>query len=231
MASAPVLQAVWISVTVAAASVLLTLGPGLYVGWLLARRPFPGRGLLHALVMLPLVLPPVVTGYLLLVVFSPRGWVGGFLEHTVGVRVAFGWAGAVVAAAVVGFPLLVQQVRGSIEAVDPRYERLSASLGHSGWASFWRVTFPLARPGVLAGVLLAFARSLGEFGATITLAGYVEGETNTIALSVFRALEAPGGGRTTFLLCMVSLAVAATALGGYEALNRRHHERIAWRER
>ncbi len=230
MEHAPVLQAVGLSVSVACASVLLTLPPGLYLGWLLARRSFRGRGLVQMLVMLPLVLPPVVTGYLLLVFFSPRGWLGAVLLDVFGLRVAFGWTGAVVAAGVVGFPLLVQQIRHSVEAVDPRYERLSLSLGRSGWAGFWRVTFPLARPGILAGVLLAFARSLGEFGATITLAGYVPGETNTIALTIFRALEAPGGERLAFLLSMIAVAVAAAVLGGYEALNRRHRTRIEWED-
>lgn len=223
-----VLQALWLSLTVAAASVALTLAPGLYVGWLLARRRFRGAAILHALVMLPLVLPPVVTGYVLLVLFSPRGLLGAFLTESLGIRIAFGWGGAVVAAAVVGFPLLVQHVRNSIDAVDPRYEVLSLSLGRSRWQSFWRVTFPLAWPGILAGVLLAFVRSLGEFGATITLAGYIEGETNTIALTIFRALESPGGQRAVLLLSMLSLAVAASALGAYEALNRRHHARMEW---
>lgn len=230
MNDAPVWQAVGISLSVAAVSAAVMLPPALYLGWLLARRAFPGRTALQILVLLPLVLPPVVTGYLLLLLFSPRGWLGSWLTHTLGVRVAFGWLGAVVAAAVVGFPLLVQQVRISIEAVDPRYERASLSLGRSPWAGFWRVTFPLARPGILAGLVLAFARGLGEFGATITLAGYVEGETNTIALTIFRAMEAPGGERTAFLLSMIAVAIAAAALGAYESLIRRHHARLEWKE-
>lgn len=231
MPAATLLDAIWLSVTVACASVAVTAPGGLYLGWLLARRRFPGRAVVQTLIMLPLVLPPVVTGYLLLVLFSPRGWIGSFLERVLGLRVAFGWTGAVVAAAVVGFPLLVQQVRNSIEAVDPRYETLSLSLGRSTWAGFWRITFPLARPGILAGLTLAFARSLGEFGATITLAGYVPGETSTIALTIFRALESPGGERTALLLAMFSVAVAAAALGAYEALTHRHQTRLEWHDR
>lgn len=231
MHSSLVWQAIGLSLSVATVSVAVAFAPGLLLAWLLARRPFRGRAAVNVLVMLPMVLPPVATGYVLLLLFSPRRALGAWLADALGVRVAFGWWGAVIAAGVVGFPLLVQSMRTSIEAVDPRYETMSRSLGRSTWASFWRITFPLARPGIFAGMVLAFARSLGEFGATITLAGYVEGETNTIALTIFRALEAPGTERTALTLALLSIAIAAAALGAYEALNRRHRTRIGWQER
>jgi molybdate transport system permease protein len=164
--------------------------------------------------MLPLVLPPVVTGYLLLKLFSPIGPLGQLLAR-LGAPVAFHWLGAVVAASVVGFPLLVMMIALALKAVDPRFERVSRSLGVSPWMTFWRVTLPLTWPGILAGVALAFARGLGEFGATIILAGRIPGETQTIPLEIYSELDSPGGERrivglvlTACAICLVCVAVS-----------------------
>jgi molybdate transport system permease protein len=195
------------------------------VAWILERTRWPGRGALHVLVMLPLVLPPVVTGYVLLKVFSPKGGLGAALDGW-GLPVAFHWLGAVVAAAVVGFPLLVLSVTLAMKAVDPRMEVVSRSLGRSSWSTFWRVTMPLAWPGVLAGSVLTFARGLGEFGATIILAGRIEGETETIPLAIYSAMEAPGGEDRIKILVVASLILCVAAVFGARALDAWHRRRL-----
>jgi molybdate transport system permease protein len=196
---------VWISLSVGLTATLVSLPFGIAASWILERTRLYGRGLLHTLILLPLVLPPVVVGYILLKVFSPLGPLG-FLP------VAFHWAGAVVAAAVVGFPLLVMYISLALKAVDPRLETMSRSLGRTPWQTFWRVTLPLSWPGILAGVLLSFARGLGEFGATIVLAGRIPGETETIPLAIYAALDVPGGERqalplviASFVLCLIGV--------------------------
>ncbi|MGM0576555.1 MAG: molybdate ABC transporter permease subunit [Myxococcota bacterium] len=205
---------VLLSLKVAAACVAIALPPGLAMGWLLARRRFPGRTVVDAVVHLPLVLPPVVTGYGLLLLFAPAGPLG-FLD------VAFSWEAAAVASAVVSFPLLVRAVRLGFEAVDPALEEAAMVLGASPVRAFLTITLPLAAPGVLAGAILAFGRSLGEFGATITFAGNVPGETTTLPLAVYTALQVPGGEALATRLALVSTALAfATMLAG-EALARR----------
>lgn len=193
-------SAVWISLSVGATATALSLPAAVAIAWVLERTRIPGRGVLHTLVLMPLVLPPVVTGFLLLKAFSPRGPLGAL-------PIAFHWGGAVVAAAVVGFPLLVMSVALALRAVDPRLETVSRSLGRSPWRTFWRVTIPLTWPGILAGALLSFARGLGEFGATIVLAGRVPGETETIPIAVYAAMEQPGGERTALGLVAVSIVL------------------------
>lgn len=214
-----------LSLLVALLATTLALPPALAVAWVLERTRLRGRGLLHVLVLLPLVLPPVVTGYLLLVVFSPRHALGRLLEEA-GVPVAFHLGGAVVAAAVVGFPLLVMLVARAYRGVDPRLERMSRSLGHGPWATYVRVTLPLAWPGVAAGALLAFARALGEFGATIVLAGHVSGETETIALAVNALLSVPGAEAEVARLCALSVALGVAAVCGHRVLEARHLRRL-----
>lgn len=217
--------AVRISVAVGLLTALLGLLPAVGVGWLLARRTFPGKTLVTTLVLAPLVLPPVVTGFLLLALLGREGPLAAPLA-ALGVSVPFTPAAPVLAALAVGFPLYVVAVRGAFEAVDPRYEEVSWTLGTPPFRTFLRVSMPLALPGVAAGAVLAFARALGEFGATIVLAGNVEGRTRTIALAVYTLLESPGSRGRMWGLVGASVAVSLAALAGYEALSRRQRRRL-----
>jgi molybdate transport system permease protein len=210
-----------LSLAVAAWATLVATPFAVAWGWLLARRTFPGKALLSTLVYAPLVLPPVITGFLLLRAFGRRGPLGAWLADQ-GIHLPFTFAGAVVASVVVGFPLYVAVVRSAFEAVDRRHDEIAATLGSSPWRVFRRVTLPLAMPGILAGAVLAFARGLGEFGATIVLAGNIEKETQTIPMAVYSALESPTGEATAWNLVFVSLALCLVAMLGYELLVRRH---------
>ena len=215
------LQILRLSVQVAALATLAGLGPAIAVAALLARRRFWGHALVNALVHLPLVLPPVVTGYLLLRLFGTRGPIGAWLADTLGIVLAFRWTGAVVAAAVMGFPLMVRAIRSSIESVDPRLEEAAATLGA---APAWRlvtITLPLAVPGILAGAILGFAKALGEFGATITFVSNIPGETQTLALAIYALTQTPGGEAGVWRLAALSVAVSLGALVAAEALARR----------
>lgn len=205
-------EIVVLTLKVGALSVAVSLIPGVLLGWLLARWRSPLRALVQGLVMLPLVLPPVVTGYLLLKVFGVRGPVGAAWESISGGRIAFTTAACVIAAAVVGFPLMVESIRLSILGVDRRLEQVSRTLGRGRWATFARITLPLALPGIVAGCVLSFARSLGEFGATIILAGDIEGETRTIPIGVYSLLNSVEGDEAATRLVMVSVALSLTAL-------------------
>lgn len=200
------MNSVEISLTVGIASTLLSLPPAVAMAFYLERTRSRARHAVQTLIMLPLVLPPVVTGYLLLRLFSPLGPLGRALSG-LGAPVAFHWLGAVVAAAVVGFPLFVVMIALALKAVDPRFERVSRSLGVSPWRTFWRVTLPLTWPGILAGAAVAFARGLGEFGATVILAGRIPGETDTIPLHIYAELEARGGERKIVGLVLTSCAI------------------------
>jgi molybdate transport system permease protein len=191
------------------------------VGWLLARRRFPGHSLLNAVVHLPLVLPPVVIGYLLLVLLGRNGPLGAALEDAVGVRLVFSTAGVVVACAVVGLPLFVRAVRQAAEASDPRLEQVARSLGRGELRVFATITLPLMAPGVLAGATLAFARAVGEFGATITFAANIPGVTQTLPLALYTVLQTPGGEAAARRLCVLSILLAGTALALSEWLARR----------
>ena len=213
-------QVIGLSLRVAFFCVLCSLPPGVFLGWLLARREFPGKILLDGLCHLPLVLPPVVTGYLLLVLCGRRGVFGGFLE-SIGLQLAFDWKGAVVASAVVGFPLMLRSVRLGIEGVDPRLELVARTLGCGPLRTFFTVTLRLAAPGVLAGALLAFARSLGEFGATIIFVSNIEGQTRTIPLAIYTFLNQPDGDDAALRLVVVSVIVSLVALAGSEWASRR----------
>ena len=200
--------------------------PGVAVGWLLARREFPGKALLDSLVHLPLVLPPVVPGYLLLLLLGSRGPLGRWLDASFGIRLAFTWQGAVIAAAVMAFPLMVRAVRLSIELVDRRLEDAARSLGAAPWRVFATITLPLALPGLLTGLVLAFSRSLGEFGATITFVGNIPGETRTLALAIYSAAQTPGNELPALRLVLLSLVLALGALYAAERLAAQARRRL-----
>lgn len=220
-----VASAVRLSLMVALLATIAGLVPAVGLGWVLARREFPGKALLSTLVMAPLVMPPVVTGFLLLSVLGGGTPLGSWLA-SMGLPVPFTILGAAIAAFVVGLPLYVISIRGAFEAVDPMYEELSWTLGSPPGRTFFRVTLPLALPGIAAGAVLAFARALGEFGATVVLAGNVEGSTRTIALAVYTLLESPSGRSTIWVLVGASVAIAMLALLGFEALSRRQKLRL-----
>jgi molybdate transport system permease protein len=214
-----------LSLQVSLCAVLVSLPLAVAVGYALARWQSRFKWLLEVLINLPLVLPPVVTGYLLLVCFAASGPLGGVLESWFGVRIVFTWWGAAIAAAVVSFPLMVWAIRLAFQAIDPRLEMAARSLGAGRLDAFWSVTLPLARNGVLAGCVLAFARSLGEFGATIMVAGNIVGETQTIPLAIFSNSNRPGAEIQVWRLVGISIALAATALLAKEWLERRQTSR------
>ena len=215
------LAIVLLSLKVALAGTLLSVPLAIAVAVVLARGRFWGRSLLNAVVHLPLVLPPVVTGYLLLRAFGRRGVIGSFLEETFGLTLAFRWTGAALAAAVMGFPLMVRAMRLAIEAVDRDLEDAAASLGATpGW-TFVSITLPLALPGLLAGMVLAFAKALGEFGATITFVSNIPGETQTLALAIYSFVQTPGGDAQAMRLVWLSIALSFAALLASEMLSRR----------
>lgn len=220
------LAALVLSLRVSLWATVLSLPFGVAVAWLLARRHFPGHGLVNGLVHLPLILPPVVTGYLLLIAFGRRGVIGHWLHEVLGVTLAFRWTGAVLAAAVMAFPLLVRAIRLSFEAVDPKLEEAAATLGASRLAVFVTVTLPLILPGVLAGAVLAFAKAMGEFGATISFVANIPGETQTLPTAIYTFLQVPGGDATALRLVLLSVAVALAALGLSEWLARRVARRV-----
>jgi len=194
---------------------------GIAIGWLLARTNFWGKTLLDGLVFLPLVLPPVVTGYLLLISFGRKGPIGAFLSYHFGIVFSFRWTGAALACGVMGFPLLVRPVRLALEAVDRRLEDAAATLGANPVLVFLTVTLPLALPGIVAGVLLCFARALGEFGATITFVSNIPGETQTISAAIYTFTQVPGGDAAAGRLVLVAIALALAALIASEWLARR----------
>lgn len=214
-------DALRLSLLVAATATGASLLPGLAIATLLARGRFPGRMLLDTLVHLPLVLPPVVTGYLLLIVFGRRGIVGGWLADHLGLVLAFRWTGAALACAIMGFPLMVRAMRLSIEGVDRKLEEAAGTLGAGPAAVFALVTLPLVLPGVIAGAILSFARAMGEFGATITFVSNVPGETRTLPLAIYAALQRPDGEAAVWRLAAVSVLLSLLALVGAEWLARR----------
>ena len=196
------------------------------VAALLARRRFPGKALVDGLVHLPLVLPPVVTGYLLLLLLGRRGPLGRLLEEGLGIVVAFRWTGAAIAAAVMGFPLMVRAIRLSLEAVDRRLEAAAATLGAGRAAIFLSVTLPLTLPGILAGAMLGFAKSLGEFGATITFVSNIPGETRTLPIAIYAFTQVPGGDAPALRLAVISVALSLAALLASELMARAALRRI-----
>jgi molybdate transport system permease protein len=204
--------AIGLSLKVASVATLASLPVGIAMAMLLSRVRFPGRSLLAGLVSLPLVMPPVVTGYLLLIAFGRKGPIGAFLDQTFGLVFAFRWTGAALAAAVMGFPLMVRAIGLSIDAIDRKLEDAASTLGAGRTLVFLTITLPLALPGILAGTVLAFARSLGEFGATITFVSNIPGETQTIPSAIYALLQSPDGDQAALRLTLVSIAISLCAV-------------------
>ncbi len=197
--------------------------PGIACGWLLARTRFRGKTLVDAILHAPLVMPPVVTGYLLLMLLGRKGLLGEVLSRYFGLTTAFTWKAAVIASAVMGFPLMVRAVRIAMEMADPKLEAAARTLGASPLRTFMTITLPLARPGIITGLVLAFARSLGEFGATIVFAGNIQGETRTLPLAVYNYMQIPGGDAAAFRLVLISILLSLGALVVSEFMSRRYH--------
>lgn len=219
-------EALYLSLLVSTWAVAGSLPFGVFFAWLLARRDFPGKSVVDGVIHLPLVLPPVVVGYFLLVMLGRRGVVGSVLWDWFGVTVAFTWKGAAIASAVVAFPLMVRAIRLSIETVDRGLEHAARTLGCGPVRTFFSVTLPLVLPGVLTGVILAFARSLSEFGATITFVSNIPGETRTLPIALYALTQVPGGDAAAMRLCVISVAVAFAALLASEVLSRRVQARL-----
>ncbi len=219
-------EALRLSLRVALWSVAVSLPFGLAVAWLLARCQFYGKTLVNVVVHLPLVLPPVVIGYLLLILFGRQGPLGAWLYDSFGISLPFTWEGAALAAAVMAFPLMVRAMRLSIEAVDRKLEPAARTLGASRASVFLTITLPLIMPGILAGAVLAFARSLGEFGATITFVSNIPGETRTLPLALYSLIQTPGGEAGALRLVILSVLLSLAALGASEAIARRLRARL-----
>ncbi len=220
------LEAIGLSLKVASLAVLFCLPLGLATAWVLARCDFVGKSLINGIVHLPLVVPPVVIGYLLLVTFGRKGLVGNWLWETFEISIAFTWKGAAIAAGVMAFPLMVRAIRQSIEAVDRGLEEAARTLGAPIWWVFVTITLPLILPGILTGVILAFARSLGEFGATITFVSNIPGETRTLPLALYNLTQVPDGEAGAMRLVVIAILLALIALVASEALSRRVARRL-----
>ena len=218
--------AVHLSLLIAVTATVFSLPLGVLAAYALARWRFPGKVLLDGFIHLPLVLPPVVTGYLLLLTFGKRGLVGAWLADHLGIVFAFRWTGAALACGVMSFPLLVRPIRLSIEAVDRRLEQAAGTLGAAPWRVFATVTLPLALPGVLAGMVLGFAKAIGEFGATITFVSNIPGETQTISSAIYSLIQTPDGDTAALRLVVVSIVIAMAALIGSEWFARRATQRL-----
>ena len=213
--------AIELSLRIAVVATIIALPFGVAVAWLLARKDFWGKSLVDGIVHLPLVLPPVVTGYLLLISFGRKGPIGAFLYDTLGITLSFRWTGAALACGVMGFPLLVRAIRLSIEAIDRKLEDAAGTLGASRFFVFATVTVPLALPGIIAGLVLCFAKALGEFGATITFVSNIPGETQTLSAAIYTYTNVPGGDAAAGRLVVVAIVLALAALIASEWFARR----------
>ncbi len=215
------LDALIISLKVASVSSLVILLPGVILGWALARHNFIGCSLVHSLLYLPMVIPPVVTGYLALLIFGTNGIIGKWLDRYLGISLAFNWTGAVLISAIVGLPLLVRSVKLAIEMVDKNLDNAAAVLGAGPLRRFCTISLPLAGPGILAGMILAFARSLGEFGATVIFAGNIPGKTQTVSLAVYSLIQTPGNDSQALHLAAISVLIAVMAVVSSDYLSRK----------
>lgn len=215
-----------LSLKIALVAVFTSLPLGIGLAWLLAKKQFVGKSLLEGFLHLPLVLPPVVIGYLLLISMGRQGILGQFFYQTFGLSFSFNWKGAALASAVVAFPLLVRSIRLSIELIDEKLEDAARTLGASSWRVFYSITLPLMLPGILSGTVLAFARCLGEFGATITFVSNIPGETQTIPLAMFTFIETPGAEQSAARLCILSLLLALASLWCSEWVTKRMRKRV-----
>lgn len=223
------IRALWLSLKVAFWCTLLGALPAIGLAWLLARRNFWGKSLLEAFVYLPMILPPVVLGYLLLVMFGRNGWIGQWLQP-LGIQLAFHWTGAVLASWLMSLPLFVQPIRLALQNVDVRLEQAAQTLGASPWKAFLTITIPLCMPAILMGAILAFGRSLGEFGATITFVGNIDGETRTLPLAIYAAIQSPDGDTLALRLVILSITVALLTLWASQWLARRSQQRLGYRD-
>ncbi|WP_337226008.1 molybdate ABC transporter permease subunit [Proteus terrae] len=219
-------QAIILSLRVSTIAVIISLPFGIFMAWLLVRVRFPGKSLLDSIIHLPLVLPPVVVGYLLLISMGRRGFIGEWLYDWFGFSFTFSWRGAALASAVVAFPLMVRAIRLALEAVDQRMEQAARTLGASPIRVFFTITLPLSMPGIIAGIVLAFARSLGEFGATITFVSNIPGETRTIPLAMYTLIETPGAEMDAARLCVIAIILALVSLMASEWLTRWGRKRL-----
>lgn len=215
-----ILPATLFTLATSATATLCILPPGIALGWLLARRDWPGKSVVETLVVLPLVFPPVATGLILLKLLGRRGPLGGFLENNLGLEIVFTWKAVVLAAAVMSFPLLVRAARVAFEAVDPRLEQVARTLGAGPWRAFFTITLPLAARGLAAGALLAFARALGEFGATIMIAGHLADETTTLSLGIYQLVQMGRDDEALGLLAASALLAYGAVFAGELLLRR-----------
>jgi len=213
-------QIVWFTAWVSVLSTLAILPPGILVAWLLARREWPGKSIVETLVSLPLVMPPVATGLILLKLLGKNGPLGGWLDRHAGLEVVFTWRAVLIALGVMSFPLLVRSARVAFEEINPRFEQIAQTLGAGRWRVFFSITLPLARRGLVAGMLLAFARALGEFGATIMVAGNIPGQTQTLSLAIYHS-DQLGDDSHAFRLLGISVALAFLAVWTAEWMSRR----------
>ncbi len=218
--------AVLLSLRIAIVATAVALPFGIAIGWLLARKEFWGKTLLDGLVYLPLVLPPVVTGYLLLISFGKKGPIGAFLADHFGIVFSFRWTGAALSCGVMGFPLMVRPIRLALEAIDRRLEEAAGTLGAGRLLVFLTITLPLALPGIIAGAVLCFARALGEFGATITFVSNIPGETQTLSAAIYTLLQIPGGDAAAGRLVLVAIVIALAAIIASEWFARRAGMRV-----
>ncbi|MDM1544869.1 molybdate ABC transporter permease subunit [Ignatzschineria indica] len=215
-----------LSLKIGGVAIAASLPIGILCAWILARKNFKGKTILDSFINLPLVLPPVVIGYLLLITMGKNGYVGKWIDQVFGISFSFNWKGAALASAVVSFPLLVRAIRISFESIDRNLEFAARSLGASRLKMFFTVTLPLSMPGIIAGVVLAFARSLGEFGATITFVSNIPGETRTLPLAMYTLIQTPNQEAETMGLCIIAIAISFVALILSEALQRAHKKRL-----
>ncbi len=215
-----------LSLKIGAVAIIFSLPFGILCAWVLARKNFRGKTILDSIINLPLVLPPVVIGYLLLITMGRNGYLGKWIDQIFGISFSFNWKGAALASAVVSFPLLVRAIRISFESIDQNLEFAARSLGASRLKMFFTVTLPLAMPGIIAGVVLAFARSLGEFGATITFVSNIPGETRTLPLAMYTLIQIPNQEAATMRLCIIAIAISFIALFLSEVLQRAHKKRL-----
>lgn len=215
-----------LSLKIGGVAIAASLPVGILFAWILARKNFKGKSILDSFINLPLVLPPVVIGYLLLLSMGKNGYVGKWIDQIFGISFSFNWKGAALASAVVSFPLLVRAIRISFESIDRNLEFAARSLGASRLKMFFTVTLPLSMPGIIAGVVLAFARSLGEFGATITFVSNIPGETRTLPLAMYTLIQTPNQEAETMRLCIIAIAISFVALILSEVLQRAHKQRL-----
>ena len=221
-------SAIVISLIVGVCATLLAVIPAVYFAWILARKKFPGRSLINILIFFPMFSPPVVTGYLLLKIFGRNSFFGNILE-TFGITIPFSILGAIMASAVVGFPLLVMFIRSTFAGIDPQLEKYALTAGYTPFQAFMKVTLPLSYPGIIAGAVVCLARSLGEFGATIVLAGNMEGQTRTIPMAIYSLLDSPTGESQANQLLFASIIISFIALIAYEFFTRSFWKRIEWK--